>query len=530
MSSTATQPATVTYSVEYSRLDHDYACTIHFEDGRDEPIGSTKTQAEGVARCREYLWHYYNDNHTPETAAQIAATVFDPAQLDASAPAWEAAPIQAARIRPIAPEVSIAPWYGPIAPQANPEICPEPAPNEPSTSATEPSEPAPLPPFPFKTGQRIRNTTTDQTGVILGWAVQEWKTLDGAFSRYYMGIRGTGIRDSERDCVYSSTLDGWVACDEPALAPIAPSQDVAIAALRKALKSVIYICERRERPSSETYRTLIEIAQDALACPSTKVNWSEDKPSAAPTAVPAATHDEYEAFVAADAAWSAELEHLFGRRAGDVRYTVEGRTGPTLAPLHAEFCRADAAWHNTRPHTDQTLCHHCLGGHPTWRCPAIGGLLMRPTGRSPQALIAAIIPTIAYDSGTLDEAWHRADQIANEARTLERLLLALLLKINSALYPVLYQRVNRLHEAALQRAKRREVAASVAMYRHIGGTPKPDHPHYDAIMAALSHPCPSCGDATVEPDQCQACVEVREVAVSEEQFYFEAELAGVQVA
>jgi hypothetical protein len=55
--------------------------------------------------------------------------------------------------------------------------------------------------------------------------------------------------------------------------------------------------------------------------------------------------DAYHAFVAADDAWQAELERLFGWRAGDVRYTTAGRTGPTLAPLYAEFRRTCNAWY-----------------------------------------------------------------------------------------------------------------------------------------------------------------------------------------
>lgn len=34
---------------------------------------------------------------------------------------------------------------------------------------------------------------------------------------------------------------------------------------------------------------------------------------------------EHVAAQTTDDAWSAELQHLFGKRAGDVRYTLEGR-------------------------------------------------------------------------------------------------------------------------------------------------------------------------------------------------------------
>ena len=52
----------------------------------------------------------------------------------------------------------------------------------------------------------------------------------------------------------------------------------------------------------------------------------------------------FSAFVQADTAWQQELEKLFGKRAGDVRYTAEGRIGPTLAPLYAEFKRTNVAY------------------------------------------------------------------------------------------------------------------------------------------------------------------------------------------
>lgn len=53
---------------------------------------------------------------------------------------------------------------------------------------------------------------------------------------------------------------------------------------------------------------------------------------------------ELQAYLAADDAWRNELVRLFGWRAGDVRYTAEGRTGPTLTPLHAEYRRAADVW------------------------------------------------------------------------------------------------------------------------------------------------------------------------------------------
>lgn len=56
----------------------------------------------------------------------------------------------------------------------------------------------------------------------------------------------------------------------------------------------------------------------------------------------------YRAAVAADNAWTRELERLFGKDAGDVRYTEQGRSGSTLAPLYEAYRRANDAWVATR--------------------------------------------------------------------------------------------------------------------------------------------------------------------------------------
>ena len=55
---------------------------------------------------------------------------------------------------------------------------------------------------------------------------------------------------------------------------------------------------------------------------------------------------EYDEFKAADHEWSAELKRLFGRNAGDVRYTKqgEGEPGTTLNACYLRFRRANDAW------------------------------------------------------------------------------------------------------------------------------------------------------------------------------------------
>lgn len=51
-------------------------------------------------------------------------------------------------------------------------------------------------------------------------------------------------------------------------------------------------------------------------------------------------------FQIADDAWSAELHRLFGKRAGDVRYTAQGTgdAGSELRRLHDAFVAAGNAW------------------------------------------------------------------------------------------------------------------------------------------------------------------------------------------
>lgn len=90
-----------------------------------------------------------------------------------------------------------------------------------------------------------------------------------------------------------------------------------------------------------------------------------------PEAVTLVEPDAYQAMVAADDAWQAELERLFGRNAGDVRYTEEGRTGPALAPLYAEYRRTCAAWHDAQmsPALPIDTCTICGGTHRPTQCP-----------------------------------------------------------------------------------------------------------------------------------------------------------------
>jgi hypothetical protein len=69
-------------------------------------------------------------------------------------------------------------------------------------------------------------------------------------------------------------------------------------------------------------------------------------PSDASRARSNARESARKAFQAADDAWGDELRRLFGKRAGDVRYTVQGKgeAGSTLRGLHDAQVAAAAAW------------------------------------------------------------------------------------------------------------------------------------------------------------------------------------------
>ena len=55
-------------------------------------------------------------------------------------------------------------------------------------------------------------------------------------------------------------------------------------------------------------------------------------------------HDAYRAFMRADNAWHDELVKVFGKRAGDARYTPEGKSTPMLKELHTAFQDAGLQW------------------------------------------------------------------------------------------------------------------------------------------------------------------------------------------
>lgn len=63
---------------------------------------------------------------------------------------------------------------------------------------------------------------------------------------------------------------------------------------------------------------------------------------------PANKHRAYRAAVAADAAWSRELQRVYGKRAGDARYDKRGVATPELRRLHAAWVAAEQRRENPR--------------------------------------------------------------------------------------------------------------------------------------------------------------------------------------
>lgn len=65
----------------------------------------------------------------------------------------------------------------------------------------------------------------------------------------------------------------------------------------------------------------------------------------------------YREFVDADDAWQACLTQVFGKKAGDVRYTREGHTHPSCVEAYKRFVNARDEWyfslHNENPWKDE---------------------------------------------------------------------------------------------------------------------------------------------------------------------------------
>jgi hypothetical protein len=97
----------------------------------------------------------------------------------------------------------------------------------------------------------------------------------------------------------------------------------------------------------------------------------------------------YDAFVANDAAWQAELTRLFGENAGDVRYTPESKVG-TLAPLWAAFVATNNAWYAAIEAMRLGRCVFCEGLPHAKMCASLRALLM-DDAPAPSALLDRLV-------------------------------------------------------------------------------------------------------------------------------------------
>jgi hypothetical protein len=75
MSSTYAHSTTLpelTKRIAYNKDNRDYDCFIAFDGTDEQCIGSAASYGAAEKVCNDYAYDYYNDNHTPEKAVQVA--------------------------------------------------------------------------------------------------------------------------------------------------------------------------------------------------------------------------------------------------------------------------------------------------------------------------------------------------------------------------------------------------------------------------------------------------------------------------
>jgi len=61
----------ITKRIAYNPETKDYDCFIRVDAGPEQYIGSAPTHPQAEGTCRDYAYHFYSDNHTPEKAALL---------------------------------------------------------------------------------------------------------------------------------------------------------------------------------------------------------------------------------------------------------------------------------------------------------------------------------------------------------------------------------------------------------------------------------------------------------------------------
>lgn len=61
----------ITKRISYNRDTRDYDCYVSIDGDAEQYIGSAPNNGAGEIKCNEYVIAYYEDNHTPEKAAEL---------------------------------------------------------------------------------------------------------------------------------------------------------------------------------------------------------------------------------------------------------------------------------------------------------------------------------------------------------------------------------------------------------------------------------------------------------------------------
>jgi hypothetical protein len=62
----------VTKRIDYNRDTRDYDCLVAIDGGAEQYIGSASTYGRAETKCNTFVFDYYEDNNTPEKAAEFA--------------------------------------------------------------------------------------------------------------------------------------------------------------------------------------------------------------------------------------------------------------------------------------------------------------------------------------------------------------------------------------------------------------------------------------------------------------------------
>jgi hypothetical protein len=219
--------------------------------------------------------------------------------------------------------------------------------------------------------------------------------------------------------------------------------------------------------------------------------------------------DEYRAFAAADDAWQAELERIYGGRAGDVRYTKESGIGPTLAPLYAEFCRARDAWWAKRD-----------ASTPEMHCPDCGDALYLPNGADRCSCgTSAMWPASCFDRPPCSDAPPPALSATEFLAGYEPATVEEAVRLAYAMRHVpLPDQERYAHRVGTNDTPTPLDLINAGICPACGGAHHPQRcPEIGALLFMEPPTCPDCGDPVQTVGRCKACTEVEGWEIEAEQ-------------